>query len=242
MPAPGKYHSATDDELAQVIGAFAEAAYNGKRAGFDAVEIHAAHDSLLSQFLSPFTNHRTDKWGGSILNRCKLPCEVVQAMREKVGDDYPLIIKLGLQDGVEGGKTLGEGLKSCEILVDNGFDILEISLGLQGGKLSETVFQPVPKDGYGYFHQGCQEIKKRVSNPIIMTGGLRSLVKIEEMIHNNITDLVGMCRPFIREPDLVNRWQSGDSDKAACISCNKCVFALGRGMPLDCYVDEKITM
>jgi 2,4-dienoyl-CoA reductase-like NADH-dependent reductase (Old Yellow Enzyme family) len=242
MPAPGKYHAATHDELDQVIEAFAKAAYNGKKAGFDAVEVHAAHDSLLSQFLSPITNQRTDKWGGSTKNRCQLPKEVGQAMRDKVRKKYPLIIKLGLQDGFEGGKKLEDGVKSAEILADDCFDILEISLGLQGGNLPETVFRPVPKDGYGYFHQGCQEIKKRVSNPIIMTGGLRSLDKIEEMIQNNETDMVGMCRPFIREPDLVNRWQSGEISDAACISCNKCVFALGRGMPLDCYVNEKINM
>lgn len=242
MPAPEKYHAASEEEIDLVVDAFTQAAYKGKIAGFDAVEIHAAHDSLLSQFLSPVTNQRTDELGGSVENRCRIHCEVGRAIREKVGDEYPMIMKLGLQDGIEGGLQLEDGLRAGEIIAKNGFDALEISLGLQGGTLPQTVFRPVPDDGSGYFREWCQEFKKTVSTPIIMTGGLRSLDKIDEILQNGEADMVGMCRPFIREPELINRWQSGDISDAKCISCNKCVLALGKGMPLQCYVDEKITM
>ena len=108
---------------------------------------------------------------------------------------------------------------------------------LQGGKFNETVFRPVPKDGSGYFRDYCKDIKQSIGANTILTGGIRSLDMVKEMITNQETDLMGICRPLIREPNLIKRWQSGENSDSKCISCNKCVLALGEGNPLQCYVD-----
>jgi 2,4-dienoyl-CoA reductase-like NADH-dependent reductase (Old Yellow Enzyme family) len=242
LPSPGKFHAATEEEIINLIDAFAEAAYKGKKAGFDACEIHAAHDSLLAQFLSPITNKRNDEWGGSLEKRAHIHFEIGEAIKNKLGDDFLLIIKLGLKDGVTGGTKLEEGLKAAEIVSNSGYDIIEVSLGLQGGKLKETVFKPIPPEGMGNYHDWCRKLKKKVNIPIIQTGGLKSPADIQKIISQNHADMIGMCRPFIREPGLVKRWQEGNLEDAECIRCNKCVFALGKGMPLDCYVEEKISM
>ena len=236
-PSMGKYHAATEEEILEVIDAFADAAYRAKIAGFDAVEIHGAHDSLLSQFLSPVTNERSDEWGGALENRCRIHCQIGRAIRKRVSDDYFVILKLGVQDGFSGGLLFEEGKKAANYAANNGFDALEISQGLQGNTFNEMVIRPVPKNNEGYFRDWCREIKTSVNVKTIMTGGLRSFDLIQEIIDNNETDLIGLCRPLIRKLDLINRWQSGDHTRASCISCNKCVLALAEGKPLACYMD-----
>ncbi len=235
----GNYHSASHDEIEITVQAFAKAAIRAKKAGFDGIEVHGAHDSLLSQFLSPVTNIRTDDWGGSVENRCKIHCSVGDSIRNMVGDDFPVILKLGVIDGIDNGLLLEDSKIAGKLALNNGFNLLEISQGLQGGKFNETVFRPVPKDGSGYFRDYCKDIKQSIGVDTILTGGIRSLDMVKDMITNKETDLIGICRPLIREPNLIKRWQSGDNDNSTCISCNKCVIALGEGKPLKCCVDIK---
>jgi len=124
----------TPAEIKRVIDAYAQAARRAKAAGFDGVQLHGAHGYLISQFLSPFVNHRSDKWGGDVQNRMSFLRAVCLAVRRQVGPDYPVLIKLGLMDGVEGGLTLEEGLQVMGALESMGLDAVEISSGIGGGK------------------------------------------------------------------------------------------------------------
>ncbi|MEI7828003.1 MAG: NADH:flavin oxidoreductase [Euryarchaeota archaeon] len=236
------YHAATTSDLETLIDSFGDAAERATRAGFDAVEVHAAHDSVLSQFLSPITNLRTDQYGGTLKNRVRLHCEVLHAIRDQVGPDYLVIVKLGVQDGVTGGLTYDEGQAAAQSLARAGCDVLEISQGLQGSAWNETALRsPISRiDEEGFTRAWCSEVKQATGIPTIMTGGLRSLELVEQVVANGETDFVGLCRPLIREPNLVLRWQRGDRRKATCISCNKCVLATGKGAPLRCYVDNNL--
>ncbi|MCU0630223.1 MAG: NADH:flavin oxidoreductase [Methanoregulaceae archaeon] len=233
------YHAASEQEIEAVISSFGEAAARAKEAGFDAVEVHGAHDSLLAQFLSPLTNHRNDRWGGTLENRARIHCETGLSIRSRVGDDYPVILKIGVADGIPGGLGSEDGRKAAGLCRKSGFDILEISQGLQGTKFSEMALRsPINSpDQEGFSRGWCRDIKKDGATTI-MTGGLRSWGIIEETLHNGETDYIGLCRPLIREPGLIRRWQNGDRSKSTCISCNKCGFAISKGLPLACYVDK----
>ncbi len=240
LPHIGDYHPATDEEIKEIINYFAEAAHRAQIAGFDAVEIHSAHDSLISQFLSPITNKRSDKWGGSLQNRCRILCQIGKAVRKRVGDDYLVILKLGVEDGLKNGLLFEDGKRIAKYAAISGFDVLEISQGLQGNSFEEMAIRPTNNKQEGFFRDWCKEIKSSLYIKTIMTGGLRTLNQIQNIIKNNETDLIGMCRPFIREPDLIRRWDKGDHRKATCISCNKCTLALRKGMPLACYKDTDL--
>lgn len=137
----GEYREITDSEIWEVINAFGDGAKRAKEAGFDAVQIHGAHAYLLSQFLSSFTNRRQDEWGGSLQNRLRLHCEIYKNIREKVGDDYPVFIKIGVQDGFFGGLQFDEGKESTKLLAKLGFDSLEISQGLRGKRYEGTEYK-----------------------------------------------------------------------------------------------------
>ena len=235
------YHAATEQEINGVISSFGDAAAYAKEAGFDAVEVHGAHDSLLAQFLSPITNHRTDRWGGMLDNRARVHCEIGRAIRCSVGDDYPVILKLGVADGFPGGLGHEDGRKAAGLCMKSGYDILEISQGLQGTKFSEMALRsPINSIGQeGFSRAWCRAIKNAGATTI-MTGGLRSLELVEEIFQNLETDYIGLCRPLIREPGLIHRWQKGDRSKSTCSSCNKCGFAISKGLPLACYMDKTI--
>ena len=231
------HRSMDEDEIKQVIEAFGDGAGRARAAGFDAVQIHGAHAYLLSQFLSPFTNRRKDKWGGTFENRLRLHREIIQAIRSKVGSDYPVLMKLGLEDGFSGGLDFQEGLAAAEILARDGLDAIEISSGLRGRGYKHTEFRTGinRSDREGYFRNWCRQVKSRVNIPVIMVGGLRSFDVVAEAVRDGITDLVSLSRPLIREPNLVARWQEGHRTPATCISCNRCMEALLEAKPFGCY-------
>lgn len=125
----GEYRAMTDSEIWEIIHAFGDGAKRAKEAGFDAIQLHGAHAYLLSQFLSPYTNHRQDQWGGNLENRLRLHCEIYKDIRKKAGNDYPILIKIGVEDGFTGGLEFKEGKQAAKLLADFGFDSLEISQG-----------------------------------------------------------------------------------------------------------------
>ncbi len=236
----GNYRSLEEDEIRQIIENFGDAARRSREAGFDAVQVHGAHGFLLSQFLSPYTNHREDDWGGTLENRLRFHHELYDDIRKKVGDDYPLFIKMGVQDGFEGGLEFGEGKTAARIISRWGFDALEISQGLRGKEFEGTEFRTNirNKDREAYFREWTKVIKEDVNVPVMMVGGLRTFELIKEVVDKKETDFISLCRPFIREPGIVNDWKNGNYHKATCISCNKCLMALRKGEPLYC-VQEK---
>jgi 2,4-dienoyl-CoA reductase-like NADH-dependent reductase (Old Yellow Enzyme family) len=240
-----KNHTATEEEIKIIIDSYVQAAVLAKKIGADGVQLHSAHQSFLQQFLSPITNKRTDRWGGSLENRTRIHKIIYDAIREKLGKNYPILIKLGLEDSLPDGLKLQEGKKIAKIMSAIGFDALEISQGLQDFErvFSNNDWSGTPmKCGVhdeGYYRSWCSDIKKDIVVPIIMTGGLRSYDLMQVMLDKNEADLFGLCRPFIREPKLIKRWKDGDLKKASCISCNKCVLdSYMRGEKLRCFLEK----
>jgi 2,4-dienoyl-CoA reductase-like NADH-dependent reductase (Old Yellow Enzyme family) len=236
-----RYRSITEDEIWDVVHAFGDAAKRAREAGFDAVQVHAAHAYLLSQFLSPFTNRRNDDWGGKVENRLRIHHEICQDIREKVGEDYPVLVKIGVQDGFPEGLVFSDGKMAAQLLAQWGYDALEISSGLRGKGYETAEFRTKISrvEREAYFRDWCREIKSEVEVPVMMVGGLRTFELMEEVVQNGEADFVSLSRPFIRQPGLVNDWKSGDYHRATCISCNKCFEALLKLEPLHC-VQQKL--
>jgi 2,4-dienoyl-CoA reductase-like NADH-dependent reductase (Old Yellow Enzyme family) len=237
------YRSIKEDEIWDVVYAFGDAAKRAREAGFDAVQVHAAHAYLLSQFLSPFTNRREDDWGGKLENRIRIHHEIYKDIRAKVGEDYPVLIKVGVQDGFPQGLQFIEGRVAAQWLAQWGYDALEISSGLRGKGYETAEFRTKISrvEREAYFRGWCKEIKGQVSVPVMMVGGLRSPELIKEIVQNGEADFVSLSRPFIREPGLVNDWKSGDYHRATCISCNKCFEALLKLESLHCVQEKQKT-
>lgn len=230
------HRAMTEGEILGIIDDFAAAAVRVKEAGFDAVQLHGAHGYLISQFASPLYNRRTDRWGGTPANRRRFVLEVIRKIREAVGDDFPILIKFGVQDDREGGMSLKEGIETCRKMVEAGIDSIEISGGVGNAPLSIKENE-IDKTA---FRERAAEVKKAVDVPIAVVYGIRSLKMAEDIVVSGDADMVSMCRPFIREPHLVFRWESGDTKQAACISCAKCMRLVGRGKPLECIEERNL--
>ncbi|MFN3466238.1 MAG: NADH:flavin oxidoreductase [Candidatus Brocadiales bacterium] len=220
----------TEEDIQEVIQCFAQAARRAREAGFHGVQLHAAHGYLLSQFISPFTNRRKDKWGGGVENRARILLEVLKACRKEVGREFPILTKLNSDDCIEGGLQVEDAVKIASMLGRAGIDAVEVSGGI--GDSFPSACRPDIKspEEEAYFSDNAREIKlalskaegEAVSVPVICVGGIRSRGVMESIISTKKTDMVSMSRPFIREPDLVERLRKGLTDKAACISCNQC--------------------
>ena len=236
-----EYRAIRQDEIWEVIYAFGDGARRAREAGFDAVQLHAAHGYLLSQFLSPFTNRRVDEWGGSIENRLRLHREIYQDIRRKVGEDYPVLIKIGVQDGFPEGLEFNEGKQAAKLLATLGYNALEISQGLRGPGYENSEFKTNINDikHEAYYWESCREIKKEVIVPVILVGGLRTFKLMEEIIQNKESDFVSLSRPFIREPDLLDKWKRDNSYRARCISCNQCFDGLLKRETLRCFQEDR---
>jgi 2,4-dienoyl-CoA reductase-like NADH-dependent reductase (Old Yellow Enzyme family) len=231
----------TENEIWDLVYACGDGARRAREAGFDAVQIHAAHAYLLSQFLSPFTNRRLDEWGGHLKNRLHIHRSIYQDIREKVGNDYPLLIKIGVQDGFPGGLEFKEGKLAAQFLAELGFDALEISAGLRGPTYKDTEFRTKIDDltREAYYRNWCYEVKKEVNIPVMLVGGLRTFELIGEIVQNKETDFISLSRPLIREPNIINDWKRGDRHRAKCISCNQCLEGLRKGEALRCFQEER---
>ncbi|MBU2648728.1 NADH:flavin oxidoreductase [bacterium] len=226
--------NATEGEIRAVIKAFGEAALRVKKAGFDAVAIHGAHGYLVSQFLSPVTNSRTDSWGGSLQNRMRFVKEICYVIRENVGDEMPLLWKLNSADFHEGGQEVGAYAEVAETLVAAGVDLIELSGGLKDQIKLRTKLMKEAGAREAYFRDAVHPFRQVVGKSLLaMTGGIRSLPVMEELLDDGL-DLVGLCRPLICEPDLPDRLlKSPDKRSAKCTSCNKCLLRIAE-RPLKC--------
>ena len=233
------HRAMTVTEILDTVDAFGQAARRSREAGFDAVQLHAAHSKLFSQFLSPRSNRRTDRWGGNLENRMRFHVEVVNAVRKAVGQDYPLLIKLGVQDTAEDGLTLEEGCRVARKLSCSGVDAIEVSEGLEkkGGNHIRKGIKA--GEGEALYAAWAREVKKVVDVPVILVGGMRSFDIMEQIVQQGCADCVSMCRPFIREPDIINRWRKKDREPAKCISCNLCISRFRGEGPLRCIQELK---
>jgi 2,4-dienoyl-CoA reductase-like NADH-dependent reductase (Old Yellow Enzyme family) len=231
----------TRDEIDTVTEAFASAAVRARRAGFDAVQIHAAHGYLLSQFLSPYFNKRKDEYGGSIENRARLALQVLKAIRKAVGSDYPVFIKLNSEDFLPGGLTVEEMLETAVMLEESGIDAIEMSGGtfLSGKNNPSRRGKPGPLETEPYYEAAARRFKKKLRGPLMLVGGIRTLETAERLIIDGVTDYIAMCRPLIREPGLVGRWKSGDRRPASCLSDSACFKPALEGYGVSCVVEAR---
>ncbi len=219
----------TDAEILEMIEAFTRAAVRAKKAGFDGVQLHCAHGFLLSNFISPYTNRREDRWGASTENRARIITEIVRRIKEEVGEDFPILAKMNATDGFRSGSAKsGLGLNAPEsvdvakLLEKAGVCAIEVSGGISeaGGVTIRTAINSPAKEAY--FKNYSKMIKEAVGIPVILVGGIRSLSVMQCLVKNGCADLISMSRTFISESDLIPKLRSGEVEKARCVSCNLC--------------------
>ncbi len=203
----------TDEDIEEVISNFKSASRRAKIARYDAIQIHAAHGYLISQFLSTRSNKREDRWGGSLENRASLLLDVYHGIRDVVGNNFPILVKMNGSDDPIDGFPLKEGAQVAQWLAEEGLDALEVS----GMKSTRKIEEPENT----YFVPFAREIKKVVGNmPISVVGGFRFFSTIQQY-RDEFADYISLSRPFIREPDLILKFKKGKKG-ADCITCNKC--------------------
>ncbi|MEQ9315980.1 MAG: NADH:flavin oxidoreductase/NADH oxidase family protein [Henriciella sp.] len=219
----GKPRAMTGDEIRKTIAAFAHCATVAKETGFDGVQVHGAHGYLISQFLSPRSNRRTDEWGGSLENRARLLLEVVEAVRVAVGTEFGVGVKLNSADFQQGGFSFEECIQVVEWLNDKAIDLLEISggnyeqpklLGIEGLQAAED--QPVresTKAREAYFVDYAAMVRERAKMPVMATGGFRSLAAMEETVSAGMSDIIGIGAPLCTDPQGPKKLLAGEIDR-----------------------------
>lgn len=204
------------EEVERIIAAFGDAAHRAEQAGYDGVQIHAAHFFYLSKFVSPLLNHRTDRFGGSVERRAQILLDILRDMRSKTSGTFSVIIKMNCSDRYPGGVELEDFLTTARLLADAGIDAIEVSAngtsvaGIRAGG-NEASFLPA-----------ARALAETVSVPVILVGGLRSLDTMNGILNDTQIEYLSLSRPLIREQQLLQRWLSGDNTPARCVSCNAC--------------------
>jgi 2,4-dienoyl-CoA reductase-like NADH-dependent reductase (Old Yellow Enzyme family) len=230
-PKPGApLREMTEEDIGTTIDAFAQAAGRVQEAGFDGVQIHCAHGYLVTQFLSPRANRRQDRWGGSLENRMRFAVEIARAIRRHVDDDFPVMAKLGCRDYLDEGEglTIEEGTEVAAALEREGVCFIEVSHGIAERSFrKKTKGKKTAPIAQAYLLPDAEVIRQSTSVPLALVGGMRSLPVMEAVVQSGAADCISICRPLIREPDLIKRWTGGDTRPADCISCGGC-FAEGR--------------
>lgn len=220
----------TEADIAEAIARYAATAHLAKQAGFDGVQLHAAHGYLLSQFLSPNINSRTDQWGGSLANRARFLRETLAATRAALGPGFPIAVKLNSADFQKGGFTLEDSTQVARWLEEDGIDLIEIS----GGTYEQMSFLEADTKGKrdstrrreAFFLDYAREIRAAVSVPLMVTGGFRHRAAMEEALAEHGIDLIGLARPACTDPDCANRLLSGAADH---VGIDESGLMLGRG-------------
>ena len=246
----------TEVQIQQKIDAFTEAAVLAKQSGFDAVEIHAGHGYLLSQFLSPWTNHRQDRYGGSLENRVRFPAAVLRHVREAVGPEYPVLVKVNQSDGIEGGLELGEAVEvarrfeqagASALIPSSGF-VAKTPLHMMCGdvptmemvanqanwftKLGLLLFGRMIVQEYPfermYLLDGARQIADAVAVPVVYVGGALSLDDMNRAIQVGL-QFVQVGRATVRDPDFAKKLESGEIVESDCDHCNRCIVTIDAG-------------
>ncbi len=223
--------------IIEIEDAFAKASEIALESNFDAIQIHAAHGYLISQFLSPVANKRKDKYGGSLENRARFLLEIYEKIRDNVSEDFPILIKINCRDFFDNGLTEDESLQIIKWLEDMGLNAVEISGGMRGAKKTPIMTNIDSEEKEAYWKDYAKMFKKNLKIPVILVGGLRSYYVIEKLYNENYADFFSFSRPLIKEPDLIKRWKNGILEKSKCISCNKCFIPAKKGEGIRCLTD-----
>lgn len=237
---PEKPEALSTTAIGEIVQSFAAAAKRLKAAGFDGVQLHGAHGYLLSQFLSPLRNQRTDTYGGCLENRCRFALEVYRAVRQAVGSQFPVMMKLNANDFLDGSTTEEDAGYLAMMLAREGLDAVEVSGGTPGsGKLGAARVGIRTTGDEAYFLKQAKAIRAAAPKlALMLVGGVRSLERIEAILTAGQADYFSLCRPLVREPELPKRWQSGDRSRAACISCSRCYLPARKGEGIRCIDAE----
>ena len=246
MPGPAP-RAMTEAEIETAIDGFRQAARRAMEAGFDGVEIHAAHFYLISQFLSPYTNRRTDRWGTDREGRGRLAVAVVRAVREAVGPDFPIFCRLHATENLEGGLSPEDALYHAQALEGAGVDLLDLS-GIGTSSLGEWRGQPflnassvLPKEApAGAFAPFAGRIKAKVGIPVITVGKLAERGSAQQVLDLDQADLVALARTLIADPKAPSKILAGqDDDVERCQECLACFAAIRKG-PVKCSVNKAL--
>ena len=227
------------DEIMHIVKKYGEAAKRAQIAGFDAVEIHAGHSYLISQFLSPLTNKRTDEFGGSLENRARLAKLVIEEVRRQVGPFFPIFVRISADEFMEGGNTLDDCLDYLQYFQEE-VDVFDVSAGLNGSIQYQIDANYLPDGWRSYM---AKAVKERYGKPCMTMGNIRNPQVAEDILARGDADLIGMGRGLIADPDWCNKAQYGDvCDIRKCISCNVgCVGnRIGGNKPLRCTVNPDL--
>ena len=203
----------TKEDIIRIENNFADAALRAKKAGFDGIEIHGAHFYLISEFLSPLFNKRTDEYGGSDENRARFLMEIIAKVREKVGNEYIVGLKINSEDGDKNGISEEGFIKICQMAETAGVDYIQIS-GIKW--LKERIDSPI------YANIGTK-LAEKLKIPVMVIGGVRNIDEINDILNKSKIQFIGIVRPLICEYDLIKRWKNGETKKSKCISCNTCL-------------------
>jgi len=251
-----KCRAMTKTEILKTTDDFVEAAKTAKEAGFDAVEIHAGHGYLLSQFLSPWTNKRSDEYGGSLENRLRFPLHAISEVRQALGDDFPILVKMNHEDGMPEGIQLAEAIEIAKafekagasaLIPSSGFTSKVPFLMLRGNlpvkemadnqpsfvkRLGLRLFgrYMVPEHPYAHLFQleEAKQIQEAVAIPVIYLGGVESKSDMETVLENGFP-LYQLGRVTIQDPDFMNKIEKGEIERSPCDHCNRCVAAMDAG-------------
>jgi 2,4-dienoyl-CoA reductase-like NADH-dependent reductase (Old Yellow Enzyme family) len=246
----------TEKDIAHVREDFARAAGLAKQAGFDAIEIHAGHGYLLSQFLSPWTNHRKDQYGGTLENRLRFPVSVIKRVRKTVGPGYPILVKMNVEDGFKGGLTVEEAVEAAKAFEAAGASLLVPSCGftartsfyMMRGQVPildyvKSEKNPITKIGMALFGrvivkevpykdlfllEQARRIKDAVKIPVAYIGGVCSVANMEKAMEEGF-QFVQIGRATVRDPDVINKMQHGEINGVDCDHCNRCVAEIAGG-------------
>ncbi|MFX1588318.1 MAG: NADH:flavin oxidoreductase [Promethearchaeota archaeon] len=234
----------TIDEINILIQRFVAAAKRAYDSGYDMVQLHAAHGYLLSNFISPYTNRRTDDYGGTNEDMARILLEIYDGIKDEVGKNFPITIKFQTQDFVPDGLELEQSLEIAKILIKKGFDAIEPSGGINETQIGTNNAYPSRQikspDEENYFLPTGKILKPNMKNSkMILMGGIKNPISAENFIKEGITDFISLSRPLIYEPNLPNRWMSGDLSPAKCTSCNSCYVTIFTG-PVYCVVRRRL--
>ncbi|BDG32528.1 FAD-dependent oxidoreductase [Parageobacillus thermoglucosidasius] len=226
----------TKEEIKEIIEKFGDAALRAKKAGYDAVEIHGGHGYLINQFLSPFSNKRTDEYGGTLMNRARFAVEIIENVRKKVGKHFPILFRISTVEFVEGGLTIEDTKVIARMLEQAGADAIHCSTGVY--KTMMYVIQPAAVP-HGFSVSFAAEIKKVVSIPVIAVGRINDPLIAESVLLSDKADLISMGRAALADPELPNKAKEGKLDEILpCIGCVQgCIGRLLKGLDICCLVN-----
>lgn len=238
----------TETQIKELINDFADAAERAIAAGFDGVEIHGAHFYLLSQFISPYTNQRADRYGGSITGRARFPLEVVDAVRKRIGPDYSILFRLNAVEQVSGEEVSEDTMTLSRLLADAGIDLLDISFAgppvrqeLDGGEwqlVMSSALTPKHQPGVNLNH--AKTLKKSSGLPVIAVGKMCSESAIAAALENKKTDLIAVGRQMIADPEAAEKMLNGRfAEINTCKECFNCFSTIRRGVQMKCALWPK---